>query len=105
MRNNYFESQIELYKKWMEGTLRLESYNTYANKWYPVPKYEGNITTLLPQVRVKESIKVPREIFVTIYENGRMFAHATEKEAILAVDDGFVNSEYVIKVFESVEPY
>jgi hypothetical protein len=97
--NEYLKLQFELLSKWMANKVDLEAFNDYTNRWEPMDSYSGDTSPVIRRVRERVPVDYPSEIYVNIYRNGKMFAHKTEKEAILAIDSEWPREEVVTKLY------
>jgi hypothetical protein len=97
--NDQLKAQFELISQWMVHKIDLEVFNPYSNSWEPLGKYDGDTGILIRRTRKQVPIEYPSEVYVNIYRNGKMFAHKTEKEAILAIDSEWPREEVVTKLY------
>jgi hypothetical protein len=93
--NKYLKDQFELVSAWMANRIDLEFFDYCRNKWEPLNSYDGDIRNLFREVREAQPILAPDELYINIYRNGKMFAHATEKEAINSVDTEYRNEDVI----------
>jgi hypothetical protein len=100
--NTFLRDQFELLSAWMANRIDLEFFNEYSNSWEPVKIYNGDTSHIFRKVREAKPITAPDEVYVNVYRNGKMFAHATEKEAINSIDTEYRNED-VITVLYTLE--
>jgi hypothetical protein len=94
--NKYLENQFDLLSAWMANKIDLEFFNYLSNRWEPLNHYNNDdLNHVLREVREAKPIIAPDEIYINIYRNGKMFAHATEKEAINSIDTEYRNEEVI----------